>query len=553
MKILVADDDPLLQQLTSVVLRSEGFEVVQARDGGEAMERFLAERPDIILTDYEMPGVDGLEFMRRVRAVSGNAFIPMIMLTGSTESRLLQESTQAGAIEFLNKPFKPEELTCRIRAIAELTQAHKDLEVQKERDDEELGLVKHVLSSLTVPGRLALPKCMAMETLATVRINGDACAYRMGLPNVHFGLICDATGHGLMAGVSTIPVLEAFLSMVSRDVSLEVIYREVNHKLAQLMPTGRFACMILFRMDVPNGVLSVLNAGMPDAFLFRQDGGQVRLFESHNLPAGILRLKEPPVVEETNLAPGDRFLAYSDGLLDLMPAPLIQQHLLVDFMHLTVQEHQAKLHDILHASVEDKEQHDDLSWALWECPALPTVLSPMLNATEVDETALSPGLTMRFQLKPRINTVRDLLPDIQNILVHQGIPQYDLRTLAFLLTEVLTNAVDHGVLRLDSALKEHGFEAYDAERKARLEGLETYAQVELTLELLHDERGNLRKVCVAVKDTGPGFDWRTWFQSSEAPAGRPSGRGLLLVKSLGRDLSFNEVGNEVRFSLVCQT
>ena len=131
----------------------------------------------------------------------------------------------------------------------------------------EIAIVKHLLERLTSPGLKLMPSGFAMETLQTRRINGDACSYLRGIGGNHFGLLCDATGHGLVAGVTTLPVLETFQTMASRDIPLESIYREINTKLCRLLPADRFTCLIMFRLDPEMGLLTVLNAGMPDLSL----------------------------------------------------------------------------------------------------------------------------------------------------------------------------------------------------------------------------------------------------------------------------------------------
>lgn len=548
MKILIADDDPILQHISALVLRSEGFEVVQALDGTSAIRRYLEDRPDIVLTDYEMPGLNGLEVIRRIKGLDPSAFIPIVMFTASTEPDLLLESTRAGATEFLTKPFQPQELSCRVKAIAGLARAHQSLAQRKAESDEELALVKHVLVSLTEPGLRGMPEGLWMRTLPTLRINGDACAYRMGLPDVHFGLICDATGHGLVAGVSTIFVVEAFQAMVSKDVPLEVIYAEINKKLKRILPTGRFACLAVFRVDAANGVLTVLNAGMPDIFLHRAASGSLRTFPSRNLPAGVLKEALAPEVEETGIEIGDRILAYSDGLLELCAADEIPRLLLSDLAALDHEAHQDAIHGRLLELIRDLEQHDDLSWALWECPEPLRALAPHMAAVE-SPGPLHPGLTATFRIDPRHHSVRDLMPMLQSLLGDLGMPQFGLRTLVLLVSEALANAIEHGLLGLDSALKEEGFEAYETERKQRLEALAS-GHVELLLRLHHGAEGTLRRVETRVADSGPGFPWRRWMEGERVDA-RASGRGLMLLRALAQDLSFNEPGNEVTFWLDC--
>lgn len=551
LKVLLAEDDLLLQVLASAVLSQEGFEVATASDGLEALAKFEAERPDLVLTDFDMPGMNGLELIRSIRARGLESYIPLVMFTGGGRPGLLQESLEAGAIEFITKPFEPEELRCRVNAIAEMVTLHRNVEEAKARDDEELSIAKHVMGRLLEPGRQAMPACFTMETLPTKRINGDACTWRMGLPDVHYGLICDATGHGLTAGISTIPVVEAFLSMAGRNIPLDSIYREINQKLRRMLPTGRFVCLGLVRLDAVNGQLGFLNAGMPDALLWRQSDDSLRTLPSRSLPAGVLVTSEPIPVEEMEARPGDRLLFCSDGLHDLFADEARIADLLRAGAHRPFLEHCEYVRAEIEREVGDAaEQLDDVTWCLWEVPRATLSLPQRSPERTVDPALLEKGLALSVEIHPMLHSLPDLIPDLMSMIAHTHMSPGDTATLALLLTEALTNSLDHGLLGLDSQLKEGGFEAYELERRTRLAELKE-GRMRAAFQLWnHRATGRVLEVEVAVEDSGPGFDWRAWLGRPMDPR-RPSGRGLSLIQALTRDLTFNEAGNRVSFRLPC--
>ena len=551
LKVLLAEDDLLMQALASAVLGQEGFLVTTAADGLEALARFEEDPPDLLLTDYDMPGLNGLELIQRIRAKAMASYIPMVMFTGGGRPGLLQESLEAGAIEFITKPFAPEELRCRVNALAEMVSLHRDVEGAKARDDEELSIAKHVLGRLLEPGRLAMPPTFCMETLPTKRINGDACTWRMGLPDVHYGLICDATGHGLTAGISTIPVVEAFLSMAGRNIPLDSIYREVNQKLRRMLPTGRFVCMGLVRLDAANGQLSYLNAGMPTAYLWRQFDGSVRALPSRSLPAGVLVSQDPIPVEELEAKVGDRILFFSDGLHDLFEAEERVIALLSDGAHRPFPEHCDAIRAAIAREAGDAaEQLDDVTWCLWEVPSAALALPQRLPNREVPEELLERGMAVAVEIHPVLHSLPDLIPDLLSMIAHTHMGPSDTATLALLITEALTNALDHGLLGLDSTLKDAGFEAYEQERRSRLATLKE-GRMRAEFQLWnHRATGRVLEVEVTVEDSGPGFDWRAWQERPRDPK-RPSGRGLGLIQALSRSMTFNEPGNRISFRLPC--
>ncbi|UJP12147.2 MtrAB system response regulator MtrA [Microbacterium elymi] len=111
-RILVVDDDTALAEMIGIVLRTEGFETAFCADGAKAVDAWRAERPDLILLDLMLPGMDGIEICTRVRAESG---VPIIMLTARTDTADVVKGLESGADDYIVKPFNPKELVARIR------------------------------------------------------------------------------------------------------------------------------------------------------------------------------------------------------------------------------------------------------------------------------------------------------------------------------------------------------------------------------------------------------------------------------------------------------
>ena len=111
-RILVVDDDTALAEMIGIVLNTEGFDTAFCADGSEAVEAWRRERPDLILLDLMLPGMDGIEVCARVRAESG---IPIIMLTARTDTADVVKGLESGADDYIVKPFNPKELVARIR------------------------------------------------------------------------------------------------------------------------------------------------------------------------------------------------------------------------------------------------------------------------------------------------------------------------------------------------------------------------------------------------------------------------------------------------------
>ncbi|MHC4562581.1 MAG: response regulator [Planctomycetota bacterium] len=113
-KVLVADDEAHILHVVSMKLRNAGFEVITAQDGEEALETCLAERPDMIITDYQMPCMTGLEFCKALRQKEQGRSIPAIMLTARGFDVEPAEMIEAGIGSVLEKPFSPREILARV-------------------------------------------------------------------------------------------------------------------------------------------------------------------------------------------------------------------------------------------------------------------------------------------------------------------------------------------------------------------------------------------------------------------------------------------------------
>ena len=116
-KVLVADDEAHILYVVSMKLRNAGFEVITAQDGEEALEMCLAEQPDMIITDYQMPCMTGLEFCKAFRQKEQGRNIPAIMLTARGFDVEPAEMIEAGIASVLEKPFSPREILARVNEL----------------------------------------------------------------------------------------------------------------------------------------------------------------------------------------------------------------------------------------------------------------------------------------------------------------------------------------------------------------------------------------------------------------------------------------------------
>jgi DNA-binding response OmpR family regulator len=115
--VLAADDDDDILELIVFRLERSGYTVLQAHDGAEALELALSSQPDLAVLDVMMPKMDGFELTRRLREDKGTSEMPIILLTARAQEADIQRGFDAGADDYIRKPFSPQELRARVQAI----------------------------------------------------------------------------------------------------------------------------------------------------------------------------------------------------------------------------------------------------------------------------------------------------------------------------------------------------------------------------------------------------------------------------------------------------
>ena len=118
-KILVAEDEPHILKMVDFKLRSQGYTVIGASDGGEAVVAASADRPDLILLDVMMPVMDGFEVLRTLKGEEATKDIPVIILTAKSQERDIVTGLESGAVDYVVKPFSFPELLARINSTLE--------------------------------------------------------------------------------------------------------------------------------------------------------------------------------------------------------------------------------------------------------------------------------------------------------------------------------------------------------------------------------------------------------------------------------------------------
>jgi sigma-B regulation protein RsbU (phosphoserine phosphatase) len=150
MKILIAEDEDLSRKILQTILIKEGHGVVAVEDGQKALAIFEKEAPDMLITDWMMPDLDGLELCRRVRALHFSSYVYIILLTALTEKERIIEGLDAGADDYVTKPYDRTELLARVRAGERVIQLEKSLRQKNNELLEALVQVKQLKGLLPI-------------------------------------------------------------------------------------------------------------------------------------------------------------------------------------------------------------------------------------------------------------------------------------------------------------------------------------------------------------------------------------------------------------------
>ena len=321
--ILVIDDDALSRRMVVRLLSEEGYPCQESESGEDAWEKMHAAPPSLLLLDFEMPGLNGAELLRKMRVDPDPAVaqIPAIMLTGHGGEESEVRCLEAGANDFVAKPINLAVLRARIdtqlrlRSLRlQLQQQNEELEEWRRNLEQDLAAARLTQQSL-IPQKP--PELEGWEVAACFRpvieVGGDMYGWlRMNDGRMLFW-IADATGHGAAAALVTTLTKLLFHHGTAEHSSPAAIMQAVNNDFRSTFGARSFMTAMCVALHLETGRATVVGAGHPPLIVARQEG-RVELVPSGAPPLGLIEL--PDFVEaETQLGKGDSFLLYTDGLL----------------------------------------------------------------------------------------------------------------------------------------------------------------------------------------------------------------------------------------------
>jgi CheY-like chemotaxis protein len=372
LKVLIVDDTELNLMLLEKCLQKMDMTVLKARDGSEAVQAFQRDAPDMVLMDVVMPVMDGLEATRQIKQLSGDRWVPVVMVTSLYSADDIVTGLEAGAEDYLLKPVNFSILQSKVTNFARairMQQTLKDnldqLRAYRQNAEAENELAMQVMEKMIRQTAGDKAKTLQHLTIPATSFSGDVIlggATPGGLLQV---ILADGTGHGLAAALNVMPVADVFYAMNDKGLPIEQIGRELNRKVAALMPTGRFVAAVLVATDPNGGGIKVWNGGIPFAAVFDVDGNMLHQWHSSQPPLGLLSGDDFEDTAEV-FEPGTEsfFFACSDGLLeaeDSAGEPVGQERLLQWLKLAPREDRTGYLLDKVRNHMGTAAGHDDIS------------------------------------------------------------------------------------------------------------------------------------------------------------------------------------------------
>ncbi|MFQ5438969.1 MAG: PP2C family protein-serine/threonine phosphatase [Paracoccaceae bacterium] len=338
--VLVADDSRLQRRLLSAAMAKWNYDLLEAGSGREALEICRNRHVDLVLSDWVMPEMNGLEFCRAFRGLEREGYGYFILLTSKSDKTDIAEGLAAGADDFLTKPFNSTELRARLKSGERILAMESEL-VEKNRSvaealrelrtiyeaiERDLDQARDLQLSLLPDANQTFDRCqISMRLDPSGHVGGDMVGYYYVGPRRVGIFALDVSGHGVSSAMMTAR-LTSWLG--SADPATSMVMKRapdgsfaprppaeiagiLNERMLDDLDTDLYVTALLADVDLQSGKVEFVQAGHPSPILIRP-GPVTSFIGEGGLPVGMI----PAATFETCcllLEPGDRLLLYSDG------------------------------------------------------------------------------------------------------------------------------------------------------------------------------------------------------------------------------------------------
>jgi len=321
LQILVIDDDLVMQMILKNTLQAQEYEVIVAKNGNEGILLAKQYQPALVICDWMMPGIDGLEVCRQIKLDQNLSSTIFILLTskGAVEDKV--QALDSGADDFLSKPIDKTELIASVRAGLRIYQLNRDLRVQKQLLEAELTEASDYIRSL-LPTSLANPVKITSEFIPSSQLGGDCYDFYWLDPDHLAIYLIDTSGHGVGSALLSISILNLLRSQsFGREKFYEpsAIMTELNRAFQMSQHNGRYFTMWYGVYNRSQRKLTYANAGHPQGLLIAgsPENPQIQEIPSLDMPVGFF-----PDIDYTSseilIAQDSKLYIFSDGIFEVI-------------------------------------------------------------------------------------------------------------------------------------------------------------------------------------------------------------------------------------------
>jgi sigma-B regulation protein RsbU (phosphoserine phosphatase) len=341
--VLIVDDSRAQRKILQMQLTRWGYDVTEAASGDEALALCLGQDFDIVLSDWMMPGMSGLEFCKAFRDLPREGYGYFILLTSNSEKTEVADGLENGADDFLTKPVSADELRARLRAGERILGMQDELVEKNRLVGSTLGELQKLYDSLD---RDLIEARKLQQTLVRDRFRdfGAGTASLLLRPSGHVGgdlvgsfvispqrivvYSVDVSGHGVASAMMTAR-LAGLLSGASPDQNIALktapdgardawppaeVAARLNRMMLEDLQVDQYFTLAYAEVDLTSGACVLVQAGHPHPMILRKEGG-IEQLGNGGLPIGLI---DGASYSQTNaqLAPGDRLFLVSDGVTE---------------------------------------------------------------------------------------------------------------------------------------------------------------------------------------------------------------------------------------------
>jgi sigma-B regulation protein RsbU (phosphoserine phosphatase) len=314
--LLLVDDNPTNLQVLYQTLETTGCKLLVAKNGEAALAIAQKAAPDLILLDIMMPGIDGFEVCRRLKNNPDTANIPVIFLSALTDTKDKVQGLQLGAVDYVSKPFQPDEVIARVNTHLTIHRLKREVEQKKDALEDELKAASDVQRRLLpkkLPEIAGLKLASHYET--SLYAGGDYYDIAQIADNQWGFLVADAEGHSAPAAVMMAMTCALFRSYPEPPAEPGELLYFLNRHLCKVADPS-FVTALYVVYDAESHHLKIARAGHPPPMIYRSAEKKAIEYTCGGVfPLGIDPYEQVPVTE-AELQPGDRILMYTDGITE---------------------------------------------------------------------------------------------------------------------------------------------------------------------------------------------------------------------------------------------